>query len=101
MATLSYQSSTITDLLDMLVQGNDSLHWNLRCCFADGQGASIMEISFCEGPHRRIKGLITFNAASGKTMNFRYRGYHKKGHDNIVDTLLDLINFEKYQLANV
>lgn len=96
----SYNSSAVTDLLDMLIQSDNSLHWNLRCCFSDGHGDAIMEIALYEGPCRRIKGLITFSAASGKTMNFRYRGYHKKGHDNIVDTLLDLINFEKYQLAS-
>lgn len=98
MKTFVYNSSTVTDLLNMLVDGRENVCWNLRCSYADGQGQTLIEIAIYEGACRSVKGLIVFNAETGETKNFRYRGYKKRSYGNIVDVLLDLINFEKYQV---
>lgn len=94
----TFNSSTVTDLLNMLVKDQKNLYWHMHCSYADGQGQTIMEIAIYEGACRSVKGLIAFNAQTGKTKNYRYRGYKKRDSDNIVDVLLDLINFEKYQV---
>ncbi len=100
MTTSFPNCTTITDLLNVLIKDHSELQWNLRCCFSDGEANTIMEIAFYEGPYRRVKGKVTFYANTGITINLRYRGYHPKDPHHIVDTLLDLVNFEKYQLAS-
>lgn len=104
MEAFAYNSSTVTDLLEMLVKNHENLYWHMCCSYADGQGQTIMEITIYEGRHRRVKGLIAFNAETGKIKNYRYRGYKKQdcdNCDNIVDMLLDLVNFEKYQVLTM
>lgn len=101
MKSFSYSSSAVTDLMNMLVKDQKNLYWHMRCSYADGQGQTIMEIAIYEGACRSVKGLIAFNAETGRIKNYRYRGYKKQDCDNIVDMLLDLVNFEKYQVLTM
>ncbi|MEQ9443083.1 MAG: hypothetical protein RIG62_28870 [Cyclobacteriaceae bacterium] len=97
MTTSTYDHCAVSHLLDLLVKEQPNVHWYQRGCYANGQGERLVEVIIYEGTYRRIKGIIVYNTHTGGIINLRYQRYQKPADAEIdvVDTLLDLINFEK------
>lgn len=100
MITFDYHPTAVNKLLNKLVATQNHVFWNIRSSYSNGQEQTLLEIAVYEGDSRRIKGLIVYNTETGQTVNLRYRGYKSRCNENIVDTLLDLINFEKYKMLD-
>ena len=96
-------SPTILQLLIKLCNINKKLRWQIRCTYVDASGEAILYIIFYETVSSFQKGTIAFNESSWEVINFRYSGYSleysaqstAQKPDNLVDLLLDLINYEK------
>lgn len=98
MITFEYNPTAVANLLNKLVARQQNVFWEIRSSYSNGQEQTLVEVAIYEGASHRIKGLIAFNTGTGQTINLRYRGYKKGVNENIIDTLLDLINFEKYKM---
>ena len=96
-------SPTILQLLIKLCNINKKLRWQIRCTYVEASGEAILYIIFYENVSSVQKGTIAFNETSWEVINFRYSGYSleysaphsQQNPDNLVDLLLDLINYEK------
>ena len=96
-------SPTILQLLIKLCNINKKLRWQIRCTYVEASGEAILYIIFYENVSSIQKGTIAFNESSWEIVNFRYSGYSAEystqspaqNPDNLVDLLLDLINYEK------
>ena len=95
MTAPSYDRCAVSHLLDLLIKDQPNVYWYQRGCYANGQGQPILEIIIYEGTYRKIQGIVVYNVHTGEVMNLRYRRYRKPVEGDVVDTLLDLINFEK------
>jgi hypothetical protein len=86
---------TIINLLNKLANERQ-LSWRMKSLYMNGQDKSVLEILIFTLPEQRRKGQITFQADSGKVLKVKYRGFSNSLAENIVDLLLDVINFEKH-----
>ena len=86
----------IINLLNKL-SNEQKLSWRLKSQYADGQDNNLLEILFFTLPEQRRKGQITFQGDSGKVLKVHYNGFSNSPAENIVDMLLDVINFEKHR----
>ena len=86
---------TIINLLNKLAI-DQKVSWRLKSLFVNGTDNNVLEILIYTLPDQGRKGHITFQADSGKVLKVQYRGFSNRPADNIVDMLLDVINFEKH-----
>nr|WKN39570.1 hypothetical protein K4G66_12795 [Tunicatimonas sp. TK19036] len=97
MTTSTYDRCAVSHLLDLLVKDQPNVHWYQRGSYTNGQGEALVEIIIYEGTYRKIRGIIVYNAYTGRVISLRYQRYTATvdTEAEVVDTLLDLINFEK------
>jgi ABC-type uncharacterized transport system ATPase subunit len=86
-------ASIIMDLLSKLASDHQEIKWRMRCTYADGLGKSYHEIQLFR-EHDRKKKTILFEMATGQVLPYGCSGVSTNGSDNIIDLLLDLINYE-------
>ena len=89
---------TIINLLNKL-SSEQKVSWRIKSQYANGQDKNVLEILIFTIPEQRRKGKITFQANSGQVLKVQYKGFSNKPAENIVDMLLDVINFEKHHEA--
>lgn len=89
---------TIINLLNKLAT-EQKVSWRLKSLYTNGQDKNVLEILIFTLPEQRRKGQITFQADSGQVLKMQYKGFSPTSAENIVDMLLDVINFEKCQKA--
>lgn len=88
-------SITIANLLKKLSDDHPGITSKFKCCYSDGMGESIYEITIHQQPGNLYKGTITFQLENGKVLLCKYKGFKKSSSEDIIDTLLDLINYER------
>ena len=86
-------ASTIMDLLGKLASDHKEIKWRMRCTYADGLGKSYHEIQLFRESERK-KTTILFQMESGQVLPYGCNGIATQESDNIIDLLLDLINYE-------
>lgn len=86
---------TIKNLLQELSDQNPEIYWQLKCTFCDGIKTTIYEVALYEIPGYKFKGRLSFQLESNKIIRCNYKDFDSNLSEDIVDTLLDLINFEK------
>ena len=89
--------STILDLLNKFSNDNEAFSWKMKCTYSDGMGTAVNQIDIIAKSDNRCVGVFTFNITTGKVMICSYRDLKKARSGNIIDVLLDLINYSKGQ----
>lgn len=89
---------TIINLLNKL-SVEQKLTWKIKSAYGNGQSKNLLEILIYSLPQQIRKGQIVFEAISGKVVTVHYAGYGAATAENVVDMLLDVINFEKHRKA--
>ena len=89
---------TIINLLNKLAV-EQKLTWRIKSVYANGEDKNLLEILIMTMPDQRHRGKITFQADSGQVQKLQYKGFSNSIAVNIVDMLLDVINFEKQRKA--
>lgn len=92
-------SNTILNLLVKLCNIRKKLRWQIHCSQVDVEGRAIFNIFLYDISSNVLKGSIAFQQGSHQVTNFRYAGYGLESTDNVIDLLLDLINYEKSCLS--
>ena len=87
---------TIINLLNKL-SNEQKVSWRLKSLYTKGQNNNLLEILIFSLPDQHQKGQITFQADTGSVLKVNYNGFSNSTADNIVDMLLDVINFEKHR----
>ena len=85
---------TIINLLNKL-SNEQKVSWRLKSLSSTGQNNNLLEILIFSLADQHRKGQITFHADTGTVLKVKYNGFSNSTADNIVDMLLDVINFEK------
>lgn len=75
------------------VRSNDG--FKVQCLYADGNGNTIVMISFFNTRRSQTFGRIAFQQETGAVRKCVYRNHHFKDAENIVDALLDVYNYQK------
>ena len=85
---------TIINLLNKL-SNDQKVSWRIKSQYSTGQDKNVLEILIFTIPEQRRKGKIAFRADNGQVLKVQYKGFSNTPAENIVDMLLDVINFEK------
>jgi len=91
---------TVLNLLTKLSNEHKNISWKMKCTFSDGIGTTINQIDIVSLTDNRIMGVFTYNVETGKVIVCTYKNLKKPKSENIVDLLLDLINYSKEQISN-
>lgn len=89
-------SATIANLLKKITEDHPDITSRLQCCYSDGMGETIYKITIHKEPGHQYKGTITFQLENEKVLLCNYKGFKEQGAENVVDILLDLINYENH-----
>ncbi len=89
---------TIINLLNKLAN-DQKITWRIKSLYANGQDNNVLEVLIFTIPEQRRIGKITFQADNGQVLKVQYKGFSSSPAENIVDMLLDVINFEKLREA--
>lgn len=92
--------STILNLLNKFSNDHRNVTWKMRCSFCDGMGATINEIKILSQPGNRSIGVFIYRVETGKVLFCMYKTLKNSNSENIVDMLLDMINYSKGQTIN-
>ena len=87
--------TTVLNLLTEFSNKHEDVSWNMKCTYADGMGTSINQINIIAQPDDRNIGVITYRIETGLVMICSYKDLKKPHSGNIVDMLLDMINYSK------
>ena len=88
-------SVTILDLLIKLCDIRKKLRWQIRCNYIDQEGQAIFNILLYDIASNIQKGKISFHQQTNQVVMCRYSGFDGDKPENLIDLLLDLINYEK------
>ncbi len=89
--------TTILNLLHKFVNEHDDVSWKINCLFSDGLGNTINQINIISKETRRNIGTIIYQVESGIVQFCSFKQLKKPHSENIIDLLLDMINFSKGQ----
>jgi len=91
---------TILNLLNKFSDDHKNITWKIECAYSDGMGTTINQIKIIAQPGNRNIGLFTYRVETGMVLFCMYKKLKKNNSENIVDLLLDMINYSKGQLIN-
>lgn len=91
---------TILDLLNKFSNDHKNISWKMKCTYSDAMGTTINEIKIIVQPGNRTIGIFAYNVETGMVLFCMYKNLKKPNSENIVDMLLDMINYSKGQIIN-
>ena len=91
------KKSTISNLLNLFSKHHENVTWELECAYADGMGTTFNQIKIFAHPGNRTIGIFTYRVETGKISFCMYKKLKEPVSENIVDVLLDMINYSKEQ----
>ena len=89
---------TILNLLNKFSNDHENISWKMKCSYSDGMGTTINEIKIIAQPGNRNIGTFSYKVETGIVMFCTYKKLKKTNSENIVDVLLDMINYSKGQI---
>jgi hypothetical protein len=89
--------TTILNLLNKFSNDHKNISWKMKCAFSDGNGTTINQIKIIAQPGNRTIGILSYRVETGIVSFFMYKKLKKTKSENIVDMLLDMMNYSKGQ----
>ena len=87
--------TTVLNLLNKFSSDHANISWKMECSYSDGKGTTINEIKIIVQPGNRVIGVFSYKMETGKVMFCSYKNFEKTNSMNIIDLLLDVINYSK------
>ena len=87
--------ATILNLLNKFSNDHKNISWKMKCSFSDGMGTTINQINIIAQPGNRNIGVFSYQIETGIVIFCNYKKLKKPKSENIVDMLLDMINYSK------
>jgi len=91
---------TILNLLNKFSNEHKNISWKIKCEYSDGMGTTFNQIEIIAQPGNRIIGVFTYRVETGAVTFCMYKKLQKTDSENIVDMLLDMINYSKGQIIS-
>lgn len=88
----------ILNLLHKFSNDNHNVSWKMECAYCDGLGTTINKIKIIEQPGNRDIGIFTYRVETGMVVYSKYKKMKSNNPVNIVDHLLDMMNYSKDQM---
>ena len=92
--------TTILNLLNKFSNDHENISWKMECSYSDGMGTTINQIKIIAHPGNRTIGIFVYRVETGLVSFCLYKKLKKSKSENIVDVLLDMINYSKGQIIN-
>ena len=92
-----YDKTTILNLLNKFSEDHKNIFWEMKCSYSDGMGTTINQIKIIVQPGNRTIGIFAYNVETGLVLFCKYKKLKKTKSENIVDLLLDMMNYSKGQ----
>ena len=90
--------TTILNLLNKFSSDHENVSWKMECSYSDGMGTSINQIDIIAQPGNRTIGIFSYRVETGRVLFCMYKNLTKTKKENIVDMLLDMMNYSKKQI---
>ena len=87
--------TTILNLLNKFSEDHKNISWKIKCSYSDGMGTTINQIKIIALPENRIVGVFAYTVETGLVLFCRYKKLKKTKSENIIDLLLDMMNYSK------
>ena len=87
----------ISGLLDKFSNEHENISWKIECSYSDGIGTTFNQIKIISQPGNRTIGIFTYRVETGIVSFCMYKELNKTNSENIVDMLLDMMNYSKGQ----
>lgn len=87
--------TTILNLLNKFSKDHLDVSWKMNCLYSDGMGSTINQITILAKESNRNIGIITYQVENGIVQFCSFKQLKKPKSENIIDLLLDMINFSK------
>ena len=88
-------STTILNLLNKFSNDHKNISCKTECSYSNGMGTTINQIKIMAQPGNRTIGIFTYRVETGIVMFCLYKKLKKIDSENIVDMLLDMMNYSK------
>lgn len=92
--------ATILNLLNKFSNNHKNISWKMKCTYSNGMGTTINEIRIIAQPGNRTIGIFSYRVETGLVTFCHFKNFQKTNSENIVDMLLDIINYSKGQAIN-
>tara|TARA_R110001583_G_scaffold50022_1_gene156205 strand:+ start:891 stop:1181 length:291 start_codon:yes stop_codon:yes gene_type:complete len=92
--------TSILNLLNKFSNDQKNITWKMVCLYSDGIGTTINEIKIIAQPGNRSIGIFTYRVETGMVISCTFKNFKKNNSDNIIDMLLDMINYSKGQMID-
>ena len=86
---------TILNLLNKFSNDHKNISWKMKCSSSDGMGTTINQIKILAQPDNRTIGIFSYRVETGMVSFCLYKKLKKTKSENIVDMLLDMMNYSK------
>jgi len=94
------ERGTIKDLLNNFSSKRKNISWKINCLYSDGKGITMNQIKIISLPDNNNIGTFVYQVETGIVSSCRYKTLKKEYSENIIDMLLDLINYSKGQMIS-
>lgn len=91
----SFDKKEIVSLLNTFSERKEHMYWEMKCTFCDGMGTTYNEIRIFDSTGKRCVGSFLYQVETGMVLFCRYKHLEKQDSENIVDMLLDMMNYEE------
>ena len=91
------ERTIILNLLNKFSEDHKNISWKMKCSFSDGMGTTINQIKLIAQPENRIIGVFAYTVETGLVLFCKYKELRKTKSENIIDLLLDMMNYSKGQ----
>ena len=91
--------TTIENLLNKFSNDHQNISWHLKCSYSDGMGTTLNQIKIIAQPGNRSIGIFTYRVETGTVTFCMYKNLKKSKSENIIDLLLDMMNYSKGQIV--
>jgi hypothetical protein len=90
-----YDRLTILNLLNKFSNDHENVSWELKNCYSDGMGTTINQIKIFTHSNKRTIGVFSYQVETGRVLFCWYKNLRRTKKENIMDMLLDMINYSK------
>ncbi|PHS09231.1 MAG: hypothetical protein COA88_05420 [Kordia sp.] len=94
------ERGTIFNLLNNFTTKHKNISWEMKCLYSDGKGTTMNQIKIISLPQNNNIGIIVYQVETGIVSVCKYQKLIKGKSENIIDMLLDMINYSKGQIIN-
>lgn len=91
------QRGTVFNLLNKFSAEQDNVSWKMKCLYCNGKGVTINQIKIILHPDNDNIGILVYQVETGIVSVCKYKTLLKGKSENIIDMLLDMINYTKKQ----